>query len=143
MFGGLTNTVKKSEAAVIVQEALEQVSPAGPLRSDAAEAATQLVATVWKQNPGLFEGRDGRRPHKVSVAAAALANGLKMLAGSDREPFILLALGLVLMGVAANATRYALTETDRAMLLIAENAYEAVAARRTPVQDAMLNSLGL
>ena len=79
LFRGIKSTYKKSEAAVVVQNLLEHQAKAGLFNLDPASIATKLVAAAWKQKPDVFDGLFGQRPHKITVAAFAFANGMYLL----------------------------------------------------------------
>lgn len=69
LFGGIKNTYKKSEAAVVVQNLLEMQVKAGMVDLDPASTATKLIDAVWTDSPHMFDGRFGQRPHKISAAS--------------------------------------------------------------------------
>lgn len=79
LFGGIKDTYKKSEAAVVVQNLLEMQQKSGLFDSDPASSATSLVDAVWTKNPHIFDGRFGQRPHKISLAASAFSNAIEVL----------------------------------------------------------------
>lgn len=75
-FKGIKDTYKKSEAAVIVQNLLDEVAKVGLFSGDASKTANILVGAVWDSMPEIFGGAYGQRPHKITVAASALANAI-------------------------------------------------------------------
>jgi hypothetical protein len=131
---GITNTYKKSESAVIVQNLLEMQLKAGVFESDPAKCANVLVEVIWNQKPDMFGGKFGQRPHKLSVAAAALsfavANGPKE--HPNRDAYVL-TLGTLLSEFETNGRLYPLNGIDEVLLEGAAQAFaEAVAhLRRT------------
>lgn len=56
LFGGVKDTYRKSEAAVVVQNLLETQQKGGLFDSDPASSATTLVDAVWTKTPHLFDG---------------------------------------------------------------------------------------
>ena len=81
-FGGINNTLKKAEAAVIVQNLLEIQVKAGTLPVDSKvlyELSKKLINSAWEEKPDIFGGSFGQRPYKISVAAAAFACGIRVL----------------------------------------------------------------
>ncbi len=111
---------------------------------DPARQATLFVAWVWDRRPDIFEGKLGKRPHKMSIAAFALACALHDFKDDDdAEQTILLALGAVLIELGNNSPFYDLGGVDRWMIEKANQAYERVEEKRRPATDAILGSLGL
>lgn len=116
-FGGVKSTFKKSEAAVVVQNLLEHQARAGFFSSDPAQVSNKLVEAVWSQRPDMFEGAFGQRPHKISVAAAALANGVFNLSEDNpRRVGLALALGNLLSEVELNGKLYPFNGIDYELL---------------------------
>lgn len=116
MFNGLTNSYKKAEAAVVIQNLLAHQASVGTFHSDPVKSASTLVEATWRSKPDLFEGKFGRRPHKLAIAAAALAFGVAN--GSkdhqNRDGFVL-ALGATLSEYEINASLYSLNNVDKAL----------------------------
>jgi len=73
LFSGIKNTFKKSEAAVVVQNLLEETKRVGFFDSDPARVANRLVESAWDSRPDIFGGAYGDRPHKVTFAAYSFA----------------------------------------------------------------------
>lgn len=117
MFSAIKSTFKKSEAAVVVQNLLEEHRARGACEGDPASIATRLVGLVWDQKPDLFGGKFGQRPHKLSVAAIALAQGLPGFAyNRDMQLACLLSLGTILSQLDVNAQFYKLNGIDGALI---------------------------
>jgi len=76
----IVNTYRKSEAAVVVQNLLEEQGKngmaAGIRNYNPAEIANALVESVFRARMDYFNGHYGYRPHKIVFAAAALAHGI-------------------------------------------------------------------
>lgn len=144
MFKWARNTLRKSEAAVIVQQVLEAHAAFGPPPFNPATLANELVALVWSWKPDIFEGRLGKQPHKMSVAATALTAGLlKFSNDSDAELIVHLSLGAVLLDLLNNEPFYDLAGPDRWLIDRANEAYTLLTEKRRPAQDALLGSLGI
>lgn len=125
LFKSMKNTFKQSEAAVVVQNLLERQHYNGMFNADAAKTATALVAAVWEQKPSLFDGSFGQRPHKLAVAAAALANGVFNLDDSNgNRAGVGMALGELLAEVDTNGHLYGLNSIDRELLEMALDTFE-------------------
>lgn len=128
LFGAIKNPYKKSEAAVVVQNLLEAQARAENFDLDPASYANQLVAAIWDQKPDVFDGKFGQRPHKLTVAAAALAHGIQQLDSSDDNwPSLVLSLGNLLSELEVNGQLYPLNSLDHCLLRVAVSAFENAA----------------
>lgn len=108
-----------AEAATAIEVLLDQQVRLGLLAGDARSLAKRLVTQVWAQQPALFEGRLGPKPHQIAVAAIALAAGTRLEAYGNNEPLrssYTFALGLILDEVASNAHAYAFHQVDHQLL---------------------------
>lgn len=124
MFAKISNTYKMSQAALVVQNVLELHSLGTPLHRNAGVVANKLVAQTHAENPPMFEGRTGSRPHKLIFAAAALAKGL-VKPDLDRQTQLSVkaALGTILLEITGKPNEYRLSSIDHALLEIAEGVY--------------------
>lgn len=121
-FKDIKSTFKQSEAAVVVQNLLEHQARVGLFSGDPAKVANALVASVWQQKPEVFDGAFGQRPHKLSVAAAALANGAHGLSeGNPNRMGIGLALATLLSEVERNGRLYPFSGVDEMLLEMSMN----------------------
>lgn len=143
LFGGVKDIFRKTEAAVIVQHALEDTVTRIGYEGDPAKVANLLVGALWRHKPDVFSGSYGQRPHKLAVAIAALAAGLS----SWREQFhrghyaYALALAGLLSEIKENGALYPFSTMDWA--LIEESAaIFAGFSEEMPGSD-MLEKLGL
>lgn len=130
LFGGIKNTYKKSEAAVVVQNLLAMQVRAGMVDLDPASTATGLVEAVWTESPHMFDGRFGQRPHKISVAAASLAKALDRM--SEHDPTTVafaLSLGNIINEVSVNGNLYPFNSIDMQLMGAATSVYGAVSER--------------
>jgi hypothetical protein len=129
LFSGVKNTYRKSEAAVVIQNVLENQVRRGLFTSDPAMAANRLVEGVWRDKSDLFEGKFGQRPHKLSVAIAALsfavASGPK--SHPNRDGFVL-AFVTLLKEVETNGRLYAFNGVDNFLLERAAEVFGKLAA---------------
>lgn len=117
LFDWVRNTWRKSKAAVVVQNLLEFQVQNGLSDLDPAKTANKLVGAVWDSKPDLFSGKFGQRPHKISVAAAALVQGLhEYPSGNPENGPIVLALGMLLQEVAVNGRLYPFNSLDGTLL---------------------------
>lgn len=116
-FSGVKDIYKKSEAAVLVQNLLEHQARIGLLSADPAKLANHLVEVVWQVRPDLFSGKFGQRPHKLSVAASALAFPLRHLKnGAVERDALILSLATLLSELNVNGRLYALNSLDETLL---------------------------
>lgn len=126
MFARIYSNYRLSLAAVTVQNLLKMHGQGHIIGRDAATISNKLVAAVYARNPGLFDGRSGKRPHRFSVAAVALAHGSEAMS-DDRDAQLCyhLSLGTVLLEITGNPQKYALSSNDHEMLGAAQNVYLA------------------
>ncbi len=129
MFATTITNFKLSQVAAVVQSLLELHGAGGSVGTSAAKLANKLVAQTHAEEPKLFEGRLGKRPHKLTFAAAVLANGVLAFRydRAEQRPFAL-ALGAVLLEVTGKPGEYPLTSNDHALLSVAQGVYLAAAA---------------
>lgn len=128
LFSGIKNTYQKSIAAVVVQNLLEHQAKAENFDGDPASVANKLVAEVWDHKPDIFNGKFGQRPHKLAVAAAALANGIHMFEESDsNRNALILSLGNILSEIEVNGRLYPLNSLDHQLLEDAQAKFLEVA----------------
>lgn len=119
IFKSIKDNYKKSEAAILVQNLLEEASRAFMFQGDAATVANMVVGQAWEEFASLLDGRNGFRPHKLSVAAISLARAIdlddadQMLSQSHTFAFCL---GKIIGEVEQNGGRYPLTALDMALL---------------------------
>lgn len=117
---------KMSEAAVVVENLLGQTYRGETFRLDCHKLANKWVAMVYAQKPDLFSGKFGQRPHKISVAAIALANGIEETShDSEAQSATIAALGIIITDLCANGRFYDFNGIDEALLNLADKAYLA------------------
>ena len=132
---GFLSTIKSryrmSQAAVVVQNLLEPQVRLGLLEGDPAFLANKLVALVWAEKPTVFDGKFGLRPHKISVAAISLANGMNIFShDKSLKNAFLIALAEILKELSVNGGLYPFNNLDhellnRAALALAKEAENA------------------
>jgi len=117
LFSGIKNTYKKSEAAVVIWNLLEHQANVGLFNQDPAKLANKLVENVWESKPDIFGGKFGQRPHKLAVAAFALANGIELFHDGDlNRRAIILSLGYILSELETNGRLYPFNSLDHVLL---------------------------
>jgi hypothetical protein len=129
IFSSIKSTYKKSEAAVVVQNLLEHQAKSGWFDMNPASLANRLVAAVWEQKLDVFDGKFGQRPHKIAVAASALASGICLLEENDRNRYALVfSLGNILAEIEVNGTLYPFNSLDHHLLEEAASVFADVAS---------------
>ena len=117
LFSGIKSTLKKSEAAVLVQRLLEHQADFGSFTLDPARLATELVQRVWELEPDIYNGKFGQRPHKITVATTALANGIDLFDNDDlNKNALALSLGSLFSELETNGRLYPLNSLDHQLL---------------------------
>jgi hypothetical protein len=117
VFKGIKNNWKKAEASVVIQNLLQDQADSGFFDDDPASTANLIVSKAWDLVPQLFDGRFGQRPHKLSVAAVSLAMMVEKLPDTSRyHAPLMVCLGTLLEGVAANEILLPLTPLDQRLL---------------------------
>ncbi len=117
LFGEIKNTYKKNEAAIVVQNLLEHQAKVGLFDLDPAKLAKKLVEIVWNSKPDVFDGKFGQRPHKLTVAASALVNGIELFKDGDlNRNALILSLGNILSEIETNGRLYPLNGLDHQLL---------------------------
>jgi hypothetical protein len=117
IFGSIKSNWEKSKAAVIVQNLLEHQASVGFYDLNPAKHANELVGAVWDSKPDVFNGKLGQRPHKITVAASALAHGIDRIGFNDPSSSALgLSLGNILSELETNGRLYPLNSIDHQLL---------------------------
>ena len=111
---------KLNEAAVVVQNLLE-LNSAGT-RMNAKDLAYRWIAEINAEKPDLFNGRFGQRPHKISVAAVALAQGFYSEI-QEVEALAHAAMGTLLTEICVNGRLYAFNSIDLTLLDAADKLF--------------------
>ena len=115
-FRGIKNNIKKSEAAVIIQNLLEMQSKTGLYDRDPASSANEIVGAFWDKSVNILDGRFGQRPHKISLAAAALGDAISKLGQHPYSNNYSICLGNILNEISVNGALYSLNSLDHKLL---------------------------
>jgi hypothetical protein len=121
MFSRAKTLWRMNEAAAIVENLLRLHSQSGIFQIDPKQCSTQWIAFVLHHKKDLLGGSFGQRPHKISVAAFALAHGVTE--GPDSGIVALLALGTIVDQVTVNGALYPFNGIDRLLLEHADLVY--------------------
>ena len=116
MFKGIKNNWKKSEAAVIIQNLLTMQASSGLFDRDPAASANKIVGDFWDKSEKLLDGRFGQRPHKLSLASAALADVMTMQGQEKYLNNYSICLGNILSEISVNGALYPLNSLDQKLL---------------------------
>lgn len=116
-FGSVKDNFKKAEAAVVIENVLDMQAhhEIFPL-DDRSKLANRLIAQVWDENPGLYDGTRHARPHKATLAAKALVEGLMLETYPRIKAALYVASGTVLGELTAKGDQYGLGEIDYQIL---------------------------
>lgn len=118
LFSGIKDAYKKSEAVVIIEDCFNQIkeTPLWPERganSSTNQLANILVNGAWAYKPDMLGGSFGNRPHKLALAAFALARGVeRMDIDYDFRQVAGLALAMIMDEVAKNGRLYSFNNID-------------------------------
>jgi hypothetical protein len=124
MLRGLIDIYKKSSAAVVARTFLEQTAKEGFSNLPSADTAASLVEVVWEAEPKLFNGHYGQRPFKLTVAAAAFAQGIRNSRYDLHEKFsFAVCLGKILHIFQREGNRFPLNGIDHELLGRANRVY--------------------
>jgi hypothetical protein len=124
LFGAIREMFQLSSAAVVAQNLLEKQRSTGLLDIEPKSLSNRLVSQVVAQDRDLFNGKKGPKPHKISLAALALAQGLRDFdRNSDEYAACFLSTGVILMDLERNGGNYAFTAKDAAFLEMARREY--------------------
>lgn len=124
MFNSVKQAYYLAGASAIVRELLSRFQTTGFFKIDPKEMSSKLVAQIFTQGENLFNGKNGPRPHNLSIAALALAQGMNNYNNfSDEYAACRFSIGIVLMDLEANQGNYALTDKDRTFFELARRAY--------------------
>lgn len=141
MFGSILKTYRLSKSAVAVQNLLELHGAGSSIAVNAASIANRLVAAVDDQCSVILTGKRGKRPHHLSVAAAALALGIDATKNDrDAQLCFVLALGTILVEFSGKPQNYALSGNDHFLLDKASEVY-LIASNQSEAEPAAFDAL--
>jgi hypothetical protein len=128
MFSTIITNFRLSQSAVVIDNLLT-MHGIKEIGFDPAVTANKLLAAVNDEIPSIVQGKNGKRPHKLSLAATALAKGtLHHREQRATQLYFHLALGTVLLEISSKSNQYALTGNDHFLLEKAQEIYLAYAA---------------
>lgn len=126
MFRAFKQSIQLSPAAAVAQNLLQRQCATGLFDIDPKTLANRLVALTFGEKPELVNGNKGPKPHKISMAAVALAQGMREFdRHSDEYMACFLSIGAILLEMEANGGNYPLTGKDAQFLELARREYHS------------------
>lgn len=138
MLRAIRNNWHKSKAAVLVETAFEKsplpfIHPAGTHKF-----ANSLVEDLWSEMGGALDGSVLPRPHPISIAMAALANGLTIHRRSVvASNLCMMALTTAVAHIRMNRYHYSLNGYDLTLIEGAEDDLSLALAQEDAGASAM------
>ncbi|MEH6690849.1 MAG: hypothetical protein V7774_06655 [Pseudorhizobium pelagicum] len=146
-FKSIKDNYKKSEAAVVVQNLLEEASRMEMFPGNASKTANLLVGGAWDELGDLLDGRRGVRPHKIAIAAISIARAIELAdatkAFSTSHAFAF-CLSKILAEVGQNGVLYTLNQLDMKLLNKAGETFSqfATATEMSPIGQEVSGFMG-
>lgn len=146
-FKGIKDNFKKSEAAVVVQNLLEEAAQMEMFQGSASKTANLIVGYAWDELSEVLDGRRGLRPHKITVAAVALARAINMEDADKAFSYshtLAFCLSKIIAEVERNGVLYPLNQLDMKLLNAAGEIFAefADATERSPIGQEISDLLG-
>lgn len=117
-------TLLLSQSVAIIQNLLRVHGSVGEPVADPQGMASRLVARVVAQRPDVVSGSQGLRPHRLSLAAIALAAGLEEREYDEAAKLLIfLALGTVLLELTGKPHQHALSLIDHKLITASQSVY--------------------
>ena len=130
LFQWVTDSVKKLEAAAIIQRVLDVQIKTGITMTpidDQDQLAQQIIDSTWSQLPELCSGHVAGRPHNLSLAAFALARWIEKVPPADPlHNRLRIALGTLLYGLTKPDSTCHFHRVDAFLIEMANQHFESV-----------------
>lgn len=124
MFKAFGRMAMVGTATALVESLLQRLISTGLFDINPAAIAHFVVKTTYEQDPSLFDGKRGPKPHKISFAALSLSQGMRTFEKhSDEYSACHAALGNLLLAMEVGGGEYPLTSKDHRFLEISKNEY--------------------
>lgn len=124
MFKTIGKLAQVGTATALVESLLERLMPTGLFEINPTAIANFVVKATYEQDPSLFNGTHGPKPHRISFAALSLCHGLRTFeTHSDEYSSCHAALGNLLMAMETEGGNYPLTRKDHHFLELSKNEY--------------------
>jgi len=121
MLRSIKNTLKRAEAAAVVEGMLDGLNNPILFSGSAREAAHHAIKLCWHEFSDICEGTQGERPHKASLAAMACLMGA--INDKENKAAFMLILGDLLVEVTLKGD-YKLSRTDHQLIGMAQGGLE-------------------
>ncbi|WP_430390433.1 hypothetical protein [Dyella sp. 20L07] len=122
LFEAMGVSLNRAQATATIEQLLDRQVEYGVLDGHPRTLAEHAVSQVWTLKPALFEGKIGPRPHKLAIAAIALAAAARSEAYRGNEILqgsYTLALGFILDEIAGQAGQQPFQDVDLRLFDIA------------------------
>ncbi len=118
IIGKLISVYKKSEAAASIQSLLERQQAMLIFDGTPSTAANRYVEDAWESKPDVFNGKFGKRPHKLSVVLYSLAYMARQYDAQNNPHFgaVMIAAGNVVSEIETNGRYYPFSNVDQALI---------------------------
>lgn len=125
LFSFFPNLLAKSKASIILENLLTIQKEKYNFDDNISKISQELINQVFESMPDVYEGKFGVRPHKVTVAIAALAEGLNKINVDNKlfSPY-LLSLATALNDVEINSGFYSFTNIDYTLISTSIKVFE-------------------
>ncbi|UYM16296.1 hypothetical protein [Endozoicomonas euniceicola] len=142
IFSFVKDNIKKSEAAVVIQNILEMGLNMGLVTEDPAMKANQIISNAWDEKSHLLSGEYSKRPNKYSFAAFSLSLELDKTNVDDYEfTGIQMALGQLINYIHNDKTSLSYSDIDIELMEKAINTFVAKAEEFESSNDPLLKEL--
>lgn len=117
LFSFFSNLLAKAKASIIVENLLIIQNERFNFDDNISKTSQELINQVFESMPDVYEGKFGVRPHKITIAIAALAEGLNKINVENKlfTPY-LLSLATALNEVEINSGFYSFTNIDYTLI---------------------------
>lgn len=124
MFKAIGKLAQVGTVTALVESLLERLISTGLYAINPTPIAHFVVKATYEQDPNLFNGTHGPKPHKISFAALALTQGLRTFeAHTEEYSACHAALGNLLLAMEREGGQYPLTNKDHVFFELAQKEY--------------------
>mgnify|MGYP005988624429 CR=1 FL=1 len=141
LFSFFPNLLAKAKASIIVENLLIIQNERFNFDNNISKTSQELINQVFESMPDVYEGKFGVRPHKVTIAISALAEGLNKINVENKlfTPY-LLSLATALNEVEINSGFYSFTNIDYTLIDTSVKIFEKKANEFEHENKDILNS---
>lgn len=124
MLSWFNETMKKSKAAVILQNLFSSLPVPWILPVTQAKLANAMIEDVWSELETAIGAEATRLSNPIAIAAIALAHGLEQRSNIVYQKIYKGSLGYLIIDIQNNLHRYSFNGNDLKMLDNAQRAFE-------------------